>query len=196
MIRISPVRVIGADNEQLGVIDVRDALRMAKEQGLDLVEVAPTSRPPVCKIMDYGRFKYEQAKKDQKAKSGSKKTELKEVRLGRSMRIDPHDLEMRVNQARQFLIEGHKVQFVQPFQGREMQHKERGYERMKEIAQKLEDVAKVEMVPKFAGRRMIMIVAPDRAKLKSQQKKPAKPETPKNADAPSEAREQPASSEN
>jgi len=167
MIRISPVRCIGPDNEQYGVIELDEAKRMAREAGLDLVEVSAGSRPPVCRIMDFGKYKYQQSKKEHKAKSGSKKTELKEVRLGRSMRIDPHDVQMRVNQARNFLLSGNKVQFIQPFQGREMQHKQAGFERMKGIEDELADIAKVEMNPRFNGRRMIMIMAPDKVKIQS-----------------------------
>lgn len=167
MIRISPLRVIGPENEQLGVIELDEAKRIAAEKGMDLVEIAADSRPPVCKIMDYGRFKYEQSKREHKARAGNKKSELKEVRLGRSMRIDPHDVQRRVDQARAFLMEGHKVQFVQPFRGREMQFREKGFERMRGIEQSLADIGKVEMLPKFNGRRMIMIVAPDKPRIRS-----------------------------
>ncbi len=167
MIRISPLRVIGPDNEQYGVIDLTEAKQLARDAGLDLVEISATSRPPVCKIMDYGKFKYQQSKKERKAKAGSSKTELKEIRLGRSMRIDPHDIGIRVNQARNFLLDGNKVQFVQPFKGREMQHRERGFERMKGIEESLADIGKVEAPARFNGRRMIMIVAPDKARIKA-----------------------------
>jgi len=167
MIRISPVRVIGPNEEAYGVLDTIEAKRLAREAGLDLVEVSPHSRPPVCRIMDYGKYKYDQSKKQRKQRAGSSKSELKEVRLGRSMRIDTHDVEMRVNQARNFLLEGHKVQFIQPFQGREMQHKQLGFIRMKEIETALEDIAKVEFPARFNGRRLIMIVAPNRVKLKA-----------------------------
>lgn len=174
MIRISPVRVIGPNEEQYGVIETMEAKRLAQEVGLDLVEISPDSRPPVCRIMDYGRYKYLQSKKDKKKSQGGAKTELKEVRLGRSMRIDPHDIEMRVKQARGFLLDGNKVQFVQPFQGREMQHKQLGFDRMREIERALGDIGKIEMTPRFNGRRMIMIVAPDRAKIGSMKReKPA-----------------------
>lgn len=165
MIRISPVRVIGPDNEQLGIIETDEARRQAREAGLDLVEVSPDARPPVCKIMDYGKYKYQLSKKEQKQRAGSKKNELKEVRLGRSLRIDPHDVQRRVDQAREFLMEGHKVQFVQPIQGREMQHKHMGVERMREIEDQFKDIAKVESPPRLAGRRAIMILGPDKAKI-------------------------------
>jgi len=170
MIRLSPVRLIGPDNEQVGVVETSDALRMAQEHGLDLVEISPDTRPPVCKIMDYGKFKYEQSKKDKGGK-GSKATEMKEVRLGRSVKIDPHDVQIRVEQARKFLMAGHKVQFTQRFKGREMAHKELGLKRLHEIAEALGDIAKVEMAPRWAGRQASIIVAPDRPKVEAIKRK-------------------------
>ena len=147
----------------VGVVETDDARRKAHELGLDLVEVAPDVRPPVCRIMDFGKYKYEQSKKDRANKT--KPTELKEVRLGRSMKIDPHDIEIRMKQARRFLMEGHKVQIVQNFRGREMAHRERGSERMRDIFEQLEDIAKMELAPRMAGRRMTMVVCPDRQKV-------------------------------
>ena len=147
----------------VGVVETDDARRKAHELGLDLVEVAPDVRPPVCRIMDFGKYKYEQSKKERANKT--KATELKEIRLGRSMKIDPHDVEIRMKQARKFLLEGHKVQIVQNFRGREMAHRERGSERMQEVLKYLEDVAKIELAPRMAGRRMSMVVSPDRAKV-------------------------------
>jgi translation initiation factor IF-3 len=147
---------------------------MAREAGLDLVEVSPEASPPVCRILDFGKWKYEQSKKTKGQKS--KTTELKEVRLGRSMKIDPHDVSIRLNQARKFLMEGHKVQIVQNFRGREMAHKDRGYDRMKEIAEKLSDIAKVEMTPRLAGRRLNMILAPDKPKIEQIKRREAKSE--------------------
>jgi translation initiation factor IF-3 len=149
----------------VGVVEVDDALHRARDAGLDLVEVAATASPPVCRIMDFGKWKYEQAKKEKATKSKSRTSELKEVRLGRSMKIDPHDIQIRLEQARRFLIEGHKVQIVQNFRGREMLHKERGRDRMQEIIQQLADLAKVEVAPRMLGRRITMILAPDRAKV-------------------------------
>ena len=147
----------------VGVVETDEARRRAHELGLDLVEVAPDVRPPVCRIMDFGKYKYEQSKKDRANKT--KATELKEIRLGRSMKIDPHDVEIRMKQARKFLLEGHKVQIVQNFRGREMAHRERGSERMQEVLKYLEDVAKIELAPRMAGRRMSMVVSPDKAKV-------------------------------
>ena len=113
----------------LGVIEIDEARRLAREAELDLVEVSSTSTPPVVRIMDFGKYKYEQSKKDRANKAKSKGTELKEIRMGRSMKIDPHDIEIRLDQARRFLIEGHKVQIVQNFRGREMMHRQRGHDR-------------------------------------------------------------------
>lgn len=138
---------------------------MARDAGLDLVEVAADSRPPVCRIIDYGKFKYEQAKKDKANKAKSKTSELKEVRLGRSMKIDPHDIAIRMKKARQFLMEGHKVQIVQNFRGREVTMSDRGRLRMKDIADQLSDIAKLEMPPRQMGRRMTMLLTPDRPKI-------------------------------
>ncbi|MHC4992258.1 MAG: translation initiation factor IF-3, partial [Planctomycetota bacterium] len=149
----------------LGVVEVSDALMRSREAGLDLVEVAADSDPPVCRIMDFGKWKYEQSKKDKANKARSKHTDLKEVRLGRSMKIDPHDIGIRLNQARKFLMDGHKVQIVQNFRGREMVHRERGTQRMRDIVEELSDVSKLETPARLAGRRMTMILAPDRAKI-------------------------------
>ncbi|MCZ6444579.1 MAG: translation initiation factor IF-3 [Planctomycetota bacterium] len=164
-IRISPLRLIDENDEMVGVVELEAALRLAREAGLDLVEISSTATPPVVRIMDFGKWKYEQSKKDKASKAKSKTTDLKEVRLGRSMKIDPHDIGIRLDQARRFLIEGHKVQIVQNFRGREMLHRERGHQRMREIMEQLADVAKVEVPPRQLGRRMTMIFAPDRAKI-------------------------------
>lgn len=182
MIRISPIRLIGAEGEQVGVVDTRDAMRMAQEAGLDLVEIVADSRPPVCKIMDYGKYKYEQSKrKDNKA---ANQQEIKEVRLGRSVKIDPHDVQIRVNQARRFLMQGHKVQITQRFRGREMVHKELGLERLAEIVEQLGDISKVEMAPRWVMRQASIVLAPDKNKVEAAKRKKAKDdEAEKEADA-------------
>ena len=131
------------------------------------MEVSPTSDPPVCRILDFGKYRYEQSKKERANRAKTKTVETKEVRLGRSMKIDPHDVGIRINQARKFLLEGHKVLIVQNFRGREMMHKERGNERMKEIIEKLSDISKLETPPRFAGRRQTMVLSPDNTKIKS-----------------------------
>ena len=170
-IRISPIRLIDENGEQAGVVETQDALRRARDLGMDLVEMAADSRPPVCRIMDYGRYKYEQSKKEKANKAKTKTSELKEVRMGRSMKIDPHDVAIRMRQARKFLLEGHKVQIVQQFRGREMAHRERGNERMREIIAELEEIGKVETEPRMAGRRMNVIIGPDKRKIEAYRKK-------------------------
>lgn len=167
MIRITPIRVIGPENEQIGVIETQEALRMAQEQGLDLVEIVPDSRPPVCKIMDYGKYKYDLSQKERKNRAKSKQTELKEIRLGRSIKIDPHDVKIRVDQARRFLLAGHKVQITQRFRGREMMHKQIGVERLREIVDDLSDIAKVEAPPRWVGRSANLMLAPDKPKVEA-----------------------------
>ncbi|MEM1184880.1 MAG: translation initiation factor IF-3 [Planctomycetota bacterium] len=163
MIRITPIRVIGPDNEQIGVLETHEALRMAEERGLDLVEISPDVRPPVCKIMDHGKYKYELSKRPKA--SANKQPELKEIRLGRSIKIDPHDVQIRVDQARKFLMAGHKVQITQRFRGREMMHKELGLERLRGICDDLGDIAKIEMAPRWVGRQTSIVLAPDKNRI-------------------------------
>jgi len=176
-IRKSPIRLIDENENMVGIIDVREALQQASEAGLDLVEVSPEADPPVCRILDFGKYRYEQSKKEKSNRAKSKAAEMKEVRLGRSMKIDPHDIKIRMEQARKFLMDGHKVQIVQNFRGREMLHKERGNQRMADVIEQLEDISRVEMTPRMAGRRMSLILAPDRQKIdrikKAQQAKAA-----------------------
>jgi len=154
------VRLIDENDEQVGVIDLADAKQRAKDAGLDLVEVSPQSSPPVCKIMDYGKWKYAQRKKEQKARSHTKQSELKGMRL--RPKIDSHDLEIKLNKARQFLEEGHKVQFTMLFRGREMAHRDLGLAAMRRIADGLSDISKVEQPAKLQFRRALMVLAPDR----------------------------------
>jgi translation initiation factor IF-3 len=171
-------------------------MRLADEAGLDLVEVVPDSRPPVCRIMDYGKFKYEQSKKQKK--SSASKTELKEIRLGRSVKIDPHDVGIRIDQARRFLMEGHKVLVVQRFRGREMQHRELGIEHLSEVAKAVEDIAKLEQPPRVMGRAANIVLAPDKPKIEAVKarlaREKAAAEKQKAAEAPAEpAPKEPAS---
>jgi len=147
---------------------------MAEEAGLDLVEIQADVRPPVCKIMDYGKFRFEQGKKDRANRAASKTFEMKEVRLGRSAKIDEHDVMIRVDQAREFLMEGHKVQFVQNFKGREMAHRDIGEDRLKEIIGTLNDIAKVEAPMKLFGKKLTMILAPDKVKIDAIKRKQEK----------------------
>ena len=155
----------------LGVVPLEEAKRQAYDAGLDLVEISPEARPPVCKIMDFGKFKYEQSKKEKANKAKSKSSEMKEVRLGRSMKIDPHDVDIRIAQARRFLIEGHRVQIIQNFRGREMAFRSRGDDRMDDIIQRLADLAKVEVPPRLNGRRMGMILVPEKQKIELYKRK-------------------------
>jgi translation initiation factor IF-3 len=180
-IRITPVRLLDENGEMVGIVETDDARRRAMELGLDLVEIAADVRPPVCRIMDYGKFKYEQSKKDKANKAKSKSSEMKEVRLGRSMKIGEHDIAIRVAQARRFLIEGHKVQIVQNFKGREVAHRDRGDDRMKAIIQELSDLGRVELMPRMNGRRLTMIIGPDKQRVeawKKAQRAAGKPELP------------------
>ncbi|MCH2135682.1 MAG: translation initiation factor IF-3 [Phycisphaerales bacterium] len=196
-IRKSPIRLIDENENMVGVVDTRDALQRAEAAGLDLVEVSPDSDPPVCRILDFGKYRYEQSKKERASRT--KTAEQKEVRLGRSMKIDPHDIGIRLAQARKFLMDGHKVQIVQNFRGREMAHKERGYERMKDVIAELEDIARVDMPPKMAGRRITMILSPDKNKvdrikaaLEQEQKQKQKAAEAKTEEAPAEVASSPA----
>ena len=156
--------MIGAEGEQLGVMTPDDALRRAQEAGLDLVEVAPTSQPPVCRIMDYGRYKYEQKKKANKGKAKSHSATLKEVKV--RPRTDEHDLAFKLRNARKFLMEGDKVKVTLMFRGREMVHRHLGYEQLDVVKERLADIAKVENPPRMEGRFLSMILVPDRDAIK------------------------------
>ena len=157
-IRISPVRVIADDGEQLGIMPVEQALEAAENKGLDLVEVAPNSRPPVVRIMDYGKFKYEAARKARQAKKKQHNVTLKEVKFRPG--IEEHDLEFKLRHARRFLEEGDKVKATMMFRGRQVTHPELGREVLTRVAQSLEDVGKVESSPVLEGRNMVMVLAP------------------------------------
>lgn len=167
-IRISPVRLIDENQEQVGIIETREALQRALASGLDLVEVAPNSRPPVCRIMDYGKYKYAQKKKEQKAKAQRHETELKEIRI-RTPKIGDHDLEIKVNHAREFLERGDRVQFSLRFRGRELAHKDEGIAVFARIKEALADVGKVIQDCKFEGRRISMALAPAKTPAKADQ---------------------------
>ncbi len=164
-IRAKTVRLIDQDENMIGLVPLTDAVERARSADLDLVEVSPGSDPPVCRILDFGKYKYELSKKERANRAKTKVVETKEVRLGRSMKIDPHDIAIRLNQARKFLFDGHKVLIVQNFRGREMMHKDRGHQRMREIIETLSDIAKVELAPRMAGRRQTMVLAPDKIKI-------------------------------
>jgi translation initiation factor IF-3 len=159
-IRLSPIFLINDKDEKVGQISTAEALRMAREAGLDLVEVAPTARPPVCRIMDYGKWRYQQQKKEDKSRASSRAGQLKELKL-KTVRIGDHDLMIKINHARDFLKEGNKVQFTLQFKGREMAHLELGRELFKKIKEELWPVSKVERDAKMEGRRMTLVLQPD-----------------------------------
>ncbi|MGL4461159.1 MAG: translation initiation factor IF-3 [Planctomycetia bacterium] len=155
-IRISPLRVVDANGDMLGVISREQALDRAREQELDLVEVAPTERPPVCKIMDFGKFKYEQTKKARKSKQHS--TQMKEIRV--RPRCGDADLEVKMNHAREFLGERDKVLVTVQFKGRELAHVDLGVKLINDLVEKLSDVAKMERAPTREGKRISAVLAP------------------------------------
>lgn len=155
-IRISPLRVVDGDGKMLGVIPRDEALQIARQQELDLVEVAPQERPPVCRIMDYGKFKYEQARKTRKTKQHQH--QIKEIRV--SPGVDDHDLEFKLKHAREFLAEKDKVQITVTFRGRQLAHMETGLQLVRRMTESLTDVAKLERAPSREGKRVIAILAP------------------------------------
>ncbi len=157
-IRISPIRVIAPDGSQLGVMSVDEALAAAQERGLDLVEVAPLARPPVAKIMDYGKFKFEQAKAARAAKKKQHVIHLKEVKFRPG--IDDHDFAFKTRHAREFLEDGNKVKVTMMYRGRQMAHLELGREVLERVAAALKDVAKIEQEARLEGRNMSMVLAP------------------------------------
>ena len=159
-IRDREVRVIGEDGEQLGVMPSKDAMKLAKEANLDLVKIAPTAKPPVCKITDYGKYRYELARKEKEAKKKQKVTDVKEIRL--SPNIDENDLNTKANQARKFITKGDKVKVSLRFRGREMAHIGSSKAILDTFFSKLEDVAVVDKPAKLEGRSMIMILSEKR----------------------------------
>ncbi|HCT91460.1 MAG TPA: translation initiation factor IF-3 [Lachnospiraceae bacterium] len=159
-IRDREVRVVSATGEQLGIMSSRDAFKLAQEAGLDLVKIAPTARPPVCKIIDYGKFRYEQARKEKEAKKKQKTVEIKEVRL--SPNIDENDLNTKAGAARKFITKGNRVKVTLRFRGREMAHVQSSKVILDEFAKRLEDVAVVEKAPKMEGRSMTMFLTEKR----------------------------------
>ncbi len=173
--------MIGADGSQHGVVPIEEALRRAEEAQLDLVEVAPTAQPPVCRILDYGKFKYQQHKKEVEARRKQTTTVVKELRLG--YRTDVGDLERQIQKAREFLAEGDRVKFALRFRGREMAYQDLGRQKLMRVCEALQDVATVEGTPRMEGRLMGVILAP------GAKKKPAKPprKEPPKAAAPAES---------
>ena len=161
-IRAREVRVVSDNNEQLGVMSLRSARQIAEERHLDLVEVAPNGRPPVCRIMNYGKYRYEQQKREKEAKKKQKILTLKEVKLRPN--IEDHDFYVKMKAAQSFLGEGSKVKVTIMFRGREMSHPELGEKLLMRFADELKDVAHVEKEPKVEGRNMTMVIAVNKAK--------------------------------
>ncbi len=157
-IRAREVRLTSATNEPLGIVQLRDALQMAAEQNLDLVEVAPTAKPPVCRIMDFGKFKYEQQKREKEVKKKQKIVTVKEVKLRPN--IEDHDFEVKFKNAQRFLQDGDKVKVTIMFRGRELSHPELGRKVLDKMAIQIKDIANIERGAKLEGKNMIMILAP------------------------------------
>jgi len=157
-IRAREVRLTSATNEPLGIVQLRDALQMAVEQNLDLVEVAPTAKPPVCRIMDFGKFKYEQQKREKEVKKKQKVVTVKEVKLRPN--IEDHDFEVKFKNAQRFLEDGDKVKVTIMFRGRELSHPELGRKVLDKMALQIKDIANIERGAKLEGKNMIMILAP------------------------------------
>ena len=159
-IRDREVRLIGADGSQLGIMPSREAMRLAEEAGLDLVKIPPTAKPPVCKIVDYGKFKYEQVRKEKEARKKQRIIEIKEIRL--SPNIDTNDLNTKINAARKFLTKGDKVKVTLRFRGREMAHMNNSKHILDDFAGSLSDIAVMEKAPKVEGRSMTMFLTEKR----------------------------------
>ncbi|MCS6898137.1 MAG: translation initiation factor IF-3 [Nitrospira sp.] len=157
-IRVREVRVIGPDGEQLGILPTPEALRQAQENGLDLVEVAPTSVPPVCRIMDYGKYKYELNKKEHQSRRHQKSTQVKEIKL--RPRTDKHDLEIKIRQMKAFLESGNKTKVTLTYRGREMANQEMGRAVMNSVIEQLAPYGTIEHAPHMEGRNLIVIVSP------------------------------------
>jgi translation initiation factor IF-3 len=172
------VRLVGVDGEQLGIVPTEDAMQRARTLDLDLVEVAPNADPPVCRIMDYGKFKYMQSKREQEARKKQTVIQVKEIKV--RPKTDEHDLNVKIRHIRRFLEEGDKVKVTVRFRGREMSYaSQSGFEMLKAIVAEVADLAKIESAPKMEGRTMMTIVAPTSQKRKAE--KPGKTEKPAKA---------------
>ena len=162
-IRTEQVRLVDAEGNMAGVVSLEEALRAAEEAGLDLVEISPNADPPVCKILDYGKYKYEQQKKAAEARKKQKTIDVKEVKIRPG--IEDHDYGVKMRNARRFLEEGDKVKVTMRFRGREMAHQDIGRDLLQKMKGELADICKVELEPKMEGRQIIMVLVPDSAKL-------------------------------
>jgi translation initiation factor IF-3 len=157
-IRAKEVRLVSGDGEQLGIVPVKEALRMAQEKELDLVEVSANAKPPVCRIMDYGKYRYEQSKREKEARKKQRIINVKEIKLRPN--IEDHDLDTKSKNIARFLKDGDKVKVTMMFRGREMAHAELGKQLLDKVASEMQDIANIERQPKIEGRNMIMILAP------------------------------------
>jgi len=179
------VRVIGADGEQVGVIATQQAMRLADESGLDLVEISPRANPPVCRIMDYGKFKYEAAKKEKASKKHQSTITVKEIKL--RPKTDQHDFEFKAKHIERFLKEGNKCKLVVQFRGREIVHPETGQAMLRAVIEYLGDLAQIESAPSMEGRRMVMIIGPRSGVVRPARPAPSRPDIrerpPRDADA-------------
>jgi len=169
-IRAPRVRVIGPEGEQIGILPLYEALEKAEQAGMDLVEIVPGSNPPVCKIINYGKFRYDQTKREKENKKAQHQVKVKEVKI--KPNIDDHDLETKMKHARRFLEEGDKVKIVCTFRGREIVRPERGRQHIEKMLQLLEDVAIVEVPPKMFGKMLSVVLAPGAKKKKEVSTKP------------------------
>ncbi|HCI47460.1 MAG TPA: translation initiation factor IF-3 [Rhodospirillaceae bacterium] len=158
MIDNAKVRLVDADGEMVGVVDIEEAMRRADEAGMDLVEIAAQADPPVCKVLDYGKFRYEQQKRQNEARKKQKITDVKEIKVRPN--IDDHDYEVKMRNARRFIDSGDKVKVTLRFRGREMAHQDLGIQVLERIRDDLEEIAKVEQMPKMEGRQAIMVLQP------------------------------------
>lgn len=163
-IRAPKVRVISHTGEQLGVVPLYEALALAEEEGLDLVEIVPGSSPPVCKVMNFGKFRYDQSKREKENKKATHQIKVKEIKL--KPNIDVHDLETKTRHAREFLKSGNKVKITCTFRGREMMHPEIGEKIVREMCQELEDISIAESTPKMMGRMLLVVLTPGSKKKK------------------------------
>ncbi len=157
-IRVKEVRLVSEDGEQLGIVPIKEALQIALEKSVDLVEVAPSAKPPVCRLMDYGKFKFEQSKRDKEARKKQKIISIKEVKMRPN--IEDHDFDVKTKNARKFLSAGDKVKFTIMFRGREITHPELGQKLCQQFAADLADISTVEKMPKVEGKNMVMILLP------------------------------------
>ena len=157
-IRAPQVQVIGSDGTNLGTLNTQEAIKIAKGEGLDLIEIAPNAKPPVCKIIDMGKYKYDAQKKANKAKKKQKRIELKEIKLRPVTEI--HDYNFKIKNAKKFLAKGDKVKFTIRFKGRELQHSSLGSDLMEKIKLDMQSIGRVELQPKFDGKQMIMVIQP------------------------------------